>query len=335
MSDNTERTNTVPDVPTNTVPDVPTNTVPDALSEKRKLYVEQQQRFRDSEAGLEALKRKIEAEKETAIHHEKAAMEKEFGKKIRSIEYKTDDAERRRRNARTGAVKDRVKNQTAGLRSENAGYRSEIRTILKENGLSRLCGTKLFMSLYTPSGFKEVLTMILTFLIVLVGLPFLVTLFIEATWLKILVFAVMDVLFILLYFVIYGNTTGKKPRAIGSCRGLMNKIKINEKEIIGITRKIQKDPDDSCYNLNSYDAELTRFNQEKNDIVLAKQEAQAELENVTIPKIKEKIDGTYAQELQRLQQEFRESSESTKQLAAEIMTMQGTDPEGPGPETKG
>ena len=338
-----------------------------ALSEKRRRYAEEVKRFRDSEHRFDTLKKKIEAEKESKIRTRRAALETEYEKLLRAAEDKISEAEKRRKNARTGAMKERILNKTEAPRASIAASRGEIRRLLREEQLPGFCGTPFFMFMFLPQGFLDILKMIAVFTGLLVVLPVFVILLITAVWAKVLVFVLIDLAFIGLYVLIYCKTVMKKPRVLNECREILKKIRAEKKEILGITRKIRQDPDDSCYNLNAYDAELTRLNQEKNDIVLKKQEAQTEFENVEAPQIRAEVDAAGAEELEKAQQEFRSSSEAAKRLAETIAaeernldetyraeigeknltpegiaklieeekTMQRTDPEGPAPETKG
>lgn len=337
------------------------------LAETRKEYAEAQRRFRESERRLDALKKKIEAQKESDIRTKRAELETEYEKLLRAAEEKIGDAEKRRKGARTDAMKERIRKKTEMPRNEIKELREKIRKNLKEDKLPRFCGSEFYSFMFMPSGIADILKMAGVFVLALVAVPALIILLIKPVWAKVLTFALIDLAFIGLYLLIYRKTAAKKPKTLSACKELLKKIRAEKKEIAGTTRKIVKDPDDSYYNLNSYDAELTKFNQEKNDIVRKKQEALQIFESETAAQIKAEADAAGAEELDKAKQEFDSGAEETRKLAeliagaqrmleetygpvigeksltpegieqlmAEEKIKQRTDPEGPAPETKG
>lgn len=292
------------------------------LSGQKAVYSETQQKYKDSERALEALRKTIEKEKETILRTNRADVEAKFDKLIRWTESERGKAETQRKDARNAAVKDRIREETAGLVSANKFLKLNISRILKEKDLPSCCASGLFLCMYAPRGFGEQLIRILVFLITLVGIPFSVSLFPEEPWQKAAAAAAAALLAIGLYFLI------RQKVAVPGREGLLlvhdetDKIRANRKQIAKIRKSVRKDRDDSRYDLSRQDEEISRISRQKNEIAANKQQALSEFESVTSVKLKDEVDAAYAAELAEKIRETEQLRDEMNRYAEQILKME-------------
>ena len=88
-------------------------------------------------------------------------------------------------------------------------------------------------------------------------IPFIVTRFVEGTFLKILIWVLIAVFFAAIYFLISSWTKkGERNNTLTVMRSSMDRISDNRKFIRKRNKNIKADPDESQYNLYEYDQML-------------------------------------------------------------------------------
>ncbi len=170
-----------------------------------------------------------------------------------------------RNKAKDRGMKDRIDNETGTLAGENRDLHRLVRKTFKENGLPAYCDTKWFYALYCTQGGIEWLIKIIVFFMAIVGLPGIVVAIADPWWfLKIILWVVVAVLFIIVYMTIYLLSKDKDNGVLEDMRANRYKIADNEKNIRKIKKGIKTDGDESYYNLDGFDRELAEL-QEKID----------------------------------------------------------------------
>ncbi len=218
----------------------------------------------------------------------------------------------------------RYHEETKDLRQSDKDLKVEMQTLLRKHNMPSFCGKKLFFSLFYARNIKEVGTKLLAFLIGFAGIPGLVTFLIKQFVLDekkdvnmpfwcVLIAAVSFVILLIIYFVIYMNTKLKHPDVMRQARSIRDKMIANHKQAAAIRHSINKDNDESQYNLDAYDEKIKNLDAEADEIGKEKQEALRTFEEETRDMITEEIHGRRMPALESL----KEEKESLEKEAAD------------------
>lgn len=290
----------------------------DTLKEDKTAQAEASVKLKEAERALNTLKKTIEKEKADTVKARRDDIESDYAKQLKASESNISKAESERTKARTKGVNERIAEALVPARSEIKDLKDQIAAIVKSSGLPAYCKGKAFYTLFCAKGVGEILKLVLLFLLVLVALPFAVTLFLKKIWLKVAAFILIDIAAVLIYILIYSATVAKKQDAVAQCRRIVDRIKSDEKIIRQITKNIKGDKDDSSYNLGNYDEEISRHTAIRDDISNKRQQALSEFDNRTAETIKNDIDRRYAGELSETQNCFNQLSDELKAVTDRI-----------------
>lgn len=232
----------------------------------------------------------------------------------RARKKKVSDKRDKKKNQR---INERIQDETKDIRDNTRELEIEIKTLLKKNRVSSFVSTKLFFIMFMPRGIGEFGAMLLSFLIYFAGIPAaamgIIYTFIlsekkninTAFW-CVLVAAVFVVLQLIIYFIVYSRTKLRHQDVVAQARSLRDKIKANGRQIDAIRNSINKDRDESRYDLGSYDEKLAGLEDEADAIGKEKQEALRTFEDETKQIIIDEINGRRLQTLEDLKAEKRE-----------------------------
>ncbi len=291
----------------------------DSLDADRSQLTQASEASSRLEKDLAALTRNIIQEKDKTIDSRRADVEKEYSKKIRGVESEISSIENRRARARQEAVKDRVMNQTAGLKGEIASLQAQLQAFCKEQKLPGYCTTRLYYHLFCPKHFGEWLALLIIAALMIAALVVPVVFFDKLMYSGIAL--IVDIILLFLYFMIFSKTRGKHSNEINYCRQIVDRIYQDEKGVRQVTKNINMDKDDSPYDLSSFDSELAAKKQEKNNLEQLKTSALYQFDNVTKQQIISEIDSTYAERLTAAQNDAAQAKavvgEYTQKVAVE------------------
>ena len=174
-----------------------------------------------------------------------------------------------------------------------------------------ICNSSVFYTLFRPSGFVELFLCLLTFVVLFAALPFGIYYFIPAhkIWQLVLIYVVDILLIGGIYVSLMNATIGKHSAVIRDGRKIKNQIRSNRRKIKSLTKSIRTDADDTNYNLQSYDDEIAKAQQERNDVISRKQGAQNTFETVTTNIITDEIETAARPQLEELQKNFKAATE--------------------------
>lgn len=186
-------------------------------------------------------------------------------------EEKLNRSIKRKRQARDIAVEDRVKEETDGLRAENKRLKKVLVKIFKRVERPAFCATRLYFALFAPNGLMDYLIILLSASITFFAVPFTMIKVIQGTTVgKVFLYIGICVFFAGVYYLVLIYT---KPKAMWETiikgRPILGKIRKNKQEIRRISKNIRHDKDDSKYDLEEFDNEITR-NQGLYDVALAR-----------------------------------------------------------------
>lgn len=232
----------------------------------------------------------------------------------RARKKKVSDKRNKKKNQRMNA---RIEEETKDIRENTRELEVETKTLLKKNKVPSFVSSKLFFVMFMPRGIGEFGAMLLSFLAYFAGVPSLVTILIAQLVLKnkegintpfwcILIAAVLVILQLIIYFVIYSTTKLRHHDVILQVRSIRDKIKANSRQAAAIRNSISKDKDESTYNLGAYDEKLASLENEADSIGTEKQEALRTFEEETKQVIIDEINSRRLQTLEDLKTEKKE-----------------------------
>lgn len=232
----------------------------------------------------------------------------------RARKKKVSDKRNKKKNQRMNA---RIEEETKDIRENTRELEVETKTLLKKNKVPSFVSSKLFFVMFMPRGIGEVGEMLLSFLIYFAGVPALATILIVQLVLKdkeginmpfwcILIAALFVILQLIIYFVIYSTTKLRHHDVILQARSIRDKIKANGRQAAAIRNSINKDKDESTYNLEAYDEKLASLEEEADAIGTEKQEALRTFEEETKQVIIDEINSRRLQTLEDLKTEKTE-----------------------------
>ncbi len=234
-----------------------------------------------------------------------------YDKQLSQVDARLRKAQDEREHARKEGMKGRIKRETEPLVTENRELKRQLAAILKRDHVPSICNSSVFYTLFRPSGFVEILLCLLTFAAFFAALPFGIYYFIPAhkIWQLVLIYVVDILLIGGIYVSLMNATIGKHSAVIRDGRKIKNQIRSNRRKIKSLTKSIRSDADDTDYNLQSYDDEIAKAQQERNDVISRKQGAQNTFETVTTNIITDEIETAARPQLEELQKNFRAATE--------------------------
>ena len=220
----------------------------------------------------------------------------------------------KKRNERMDA---RYKEETKDLHARNREMRMEMTKLLRTNKLPSFCGSKLYFVLFYAQGASERLLQMLAFFCMYVCAPVLSVLITRSVVMKqnpkanvafwcVVVAALWIIGFLLIYFAIYNFTRLHKVDAMSQIREIRTRMDENSKQADAIRTSIQKDKDDSQYNLEAYDEKLSVLEKEAQTIGKEKQKALKTFESETVSMITDEIKNRKMPQIENLRQEKQE-----------------------------
>ena len=285
-------------------------------SEKMKKAIAQEEKSINDEINSTLKKRKSE-------------LESTYDDQLDTARKKVKKAQDKKNKEKSERVGQRVTEETADVNESSRQLKTEMKTLFKKNHVPSFCMSGLYYSLFMPKGINEFLTLLLSVIIGLVGLPcgiyFLFSRVIlkdtligknqvpiaESSVFMAIVVGVTIILVLGIYFLLFNVTKVKHRDTIAEGRKIRNQILANEKNVRAIKNAINKDKDESQYALDEYDAEIAQFQGEMEAIAQQKQDALTEFEKQTKVMITDEIQGRRMGKLNDMKQQ-REAVEAER-----------------------
>ena len=261
------------------------------------------------------------------IKKRKAEINATYDKEIDILNGKLKKLDNKRQSHKSKQQDARFKLETEGLRHEVDDCVSEINNVIKQNSISKICKTDLYYSLFMPKGIKDILILLLWILITVAAVPFSICGIGKYTFLKdvnskmvyyILIFVTCISMVFIVYLLFVNHTKVRYPGELKYCRNQKDKIRAINRQMRAIRNKIEKDKDESDYNLGDFDAKISALRQELNAVAEKKKKALADFESEKRPVIEKEIAGTYEGRLTELI-ERQKSAEQLQNNASKEM----------------
>ncbi len=300
------------------------------LQQARETVVELQDLEQRRDAAAEKLRqdmRLLENEKKAADDEIRRMTKKRldsitsgYDKQISKSQDRLRKAKNRRESAKGKGVKERIADETAGLREENRRIRLQIKTLFQEHNVPRICNTRLYYALFLPRWPMDLLILLLTVVICFFALPGGIYLLIpnRKPFMLLLLCAVCVLLFGVIYVLVGADTKSAHMDTLKEGREMRGQIRANQKKIRSVTRTIKRDLNEDVYDLGPYDDEIARLRQELSDLTSKKKEAVNTFETVTKNVIYDEIMESHSAKLETLSASVQQGDREYKELEAAV-----------------
>lgn len=264
--------------------------------------------------ALEQSRREMSEKIEKTIRSRQQELNQSFDKQLSQANGRLKKAQSQREKAKSQGVKGRIARETEPYRMENREMKRQLRALLEKDHVPSFCGTGLYFSLYMPRRPGEILTLLTAFLLLFGALPIGIYLLIpQRRVLLLCLIYLLDILLIGGLYVVTGNRTGKHREVLQQARDIRSQMLKNRGKIRRLTREIRRDSNEAGYNLEEFDDEITRVQQDRNEIIAKKQSAQNTFETVTRNILSDEIENAARPAQEALSEQL---SDTVKQRAA-------------------
>lgn len=240
--------------------------------------------------------------------------------KVRSVRIKRDKTKSKR-------VGERVSMETAELAEENRQLHVEMKTLFKAQHVPSVCMSKLYYALFMPKRIGEIIILLFTIVITYLGIPSLmyflsVNFFFKdnqnVTFLCTLTVSLTLFVLGLIYILMLNCIKIKHYDTLIEGRNINERVAANKRQMRAITNKINKDKDDSVYNLDKYDDKLAELEEELNQISEEKQQAMTIFENETKQVLTDEVNDRRREKLNQMIEEMEAVEENMTQTDENI-----------------
>ncbi len=269
--------------------------------------------------SLEQARREMSEKIEKTIRSREEELCETYDKQLSQVNSRLKKIQNQREKAKSQGVKGRIERETEPYRTENKEMKRQMLAVLEKDHAPRFCAGTLFFSLYMPRNLGEFGRLILAFLLLFAALPAGIYHFIPQHRMYMLcIIYVLDILIFGGLYVWIGNmTTGRHRDTIRQAREIRSQILKNRRKIRSVTREIRRDSNEAGYNLEEFDDEITRAQQDRNEIIAKKQSAQNTFETVTKNIISDEIETAARPAIDELSQHLSEVSRHRAELETE------------------
>ncbi len=277
--------------------------------EELKLLEEQEhsltQREKQLEKNLDAGKRRMADAVSQTVKKRREEIHASYDKEANQIQEQLKKIRGRREKAKNQGIKERIDDETAALHSENRSLRMQMKALMKKNHLPVYCRSTLYYSLYFPRHLKEVATFCLFVLIFFLALPGGIYLLIPEPklWYLFAIYVLDLVVFGGIYIAIGNRTKLLYMETLRQGREIVDQILTNKRQIRRITLAIRRDRNEALYDLERFDDEISRLQQELDDLAAKKKDALNTFESVTKTIITDEIERNHQSSLDQIEQE--------------------------------
>lgn len=281
--------------------------------------------------------RKAVSQEEKSIHDEitttikkrKNEIEKTYDDQLDAGRKKIKKAQDEKNKEKLERVGQRVNEETADVKEHTRQLKTELATLFKKNHVPSFCRSELYYILFMPKGFKEILVLIIFILIGLAGIPygsyrlfsdviFAGKKFAEAPYFMAIVVALSLLIVLGIYFLVFNLTKVRHRDVIAEGRKIRNQMVANDKNIQAIKNAINKDKDESQYELGEFDVRIEKLQGELDAVAQQKQNALTEFEQQTKQVITDEINGRRQGKVEELKQQCEATGEEQGQTEASL-----------------
>lgn len=213
----------------------------------------------------------------------------------------------KREKAKNQGMRERILEETKELREQNQELTTRLKTLFKQNRVPSFCRSTWFYALYMTGSIREFGILLISFLICFAGIPLGIYLLVPEPGRKLWILAIIYIADIVVFGGLYILAANKLKMnhltVLKQGKEIRSKIRGNRKKIRTITASIRKDRDEAIYNLEKYDDEIARIEQELEQISSKKKEALNTFNTVTKTIIADEIINNNKARMEALEEE--------------------------------
>lgn len=275
----------------------------------------------------ERLERTLESEKKAVADNIRLTVKKRaeeisasYDKEIVKGQEQLRRVRSKREKAKSQGVKDRIEEETATLQDYNRELRLKMKSLFQQKHVPRYCRTSLYYCLFFPRWFKEFMTLfvmvLIFFLAVPCGIYYLIP---DRQPMYLAGIYLLDILLFGGLYIAMGNK-GKMHNleALKEGRKIRDQIHSNDRKIKVIISTIRKDRNETLYNLEKFDDEIAKIEQELTRVTEQKKEALNTFETVTKVILSDEITHNNQERLDLLQTEYEQTAKQLRATEAQL-----------------
>ena len=283
-------------------------------------YIVDEKTRKETEKKLNIAQNRLENEKKQAVEKKKKEIETEYTKQIKQIDDEIRKIAREKESAREKAVKERIETETNPQRQRIEQLTKDFNETLTKDNVPWYAKNKVFFAIFYPDTLLEALASAAVFILAFILLPIILwKMFLgNDTTSFIVLNAIVVCLDMLITVAVLKNTREKHAAAMKQARKALDEIRKEKQEIRKLTDSIQKDKNDSLYDLKSYEEAATAKKEEKKQLESNKVKALDTFEKVTSGEIAKEIEDSYKNEMEKMKTEISALDEKCSLSKQEI-----------------
>lgn len=226
----------------------------------------------------------------------------------------------KREKAKNQGIKERIKEETEELNSENRELAIQIKTLFQQNQVPLFCRSRFYYALYFTKGLYEAAILLMTFLVCFLAVPYgsYILTGKQNTMYLIGIYIAAVIIFGGAYILINNITKVRHRDSLKRGRSILNVMISNNKKIRVITNTIRKDRNETIYDLEKYDDEIAKIEQELSEITQKKKEALTTFNKITKTIISDEIASSSKARLEELKNNCNTVSLEIKEINTRI-----------------
>lgn len=299
----------------------------EAVEQLKKELAEYKNQEKNLKKAIATEEKSIQDEIAQTIRKRKNEIEKAYDNQIEENKSKSRKMKTKRDKAKSKRMDQRVSEETADLAEENRQLQVEMKTLFKANHVPAFCRSSLFYSLFMTKRMLDVLSLLVTIVIIYVGVPILMYVLSVNVFFKgnaqitmLSTLTVASTLFVLgaVYIFILNSIKVKHYNTLCEGRVIRDKIAANKRQMRAIRNTISKDKDDSQYGLDKYDDKLAELDDELKNISQEKQEAMTLFENETKQVLTDEVNDRRLAKLEKMKEDIEVLDDNMSLLEEDI-----------------
>lgn len=288
-----------------------------------------QKEYSQLELEEKQLKKQLEAEKKAVddlvfltIKKRREEVNSSYDKQISKGQERLKKAKAKREKAKSQGMKDRIMEETAGLREENRQISLEIKSLFQREGVPAFCRHGWYYALYMPRTLKEIGILLLVILVCFAGIPWggyhMIPEEARRSWMLVVIYLIDIILLGSIYLTVGNHTKIGNLEVIRQGRMIRDKLNSNQKKIRQITKGIRRDRNEAIYNLEKFDDEISRMAQELAELAAKKQEAINTFDTVTQTIISDEIINSSKDKIQQLTHSYERTEKRREEAERQV-----------------
>jgi hypothetical protein len=272
------------------------------------------------ENNLESEKKKMNDTIQQTVKQRRDEIHANYDKELSKVQEQLKKVRARREKAKNQGIKERIADETECFISENKSLMKQLKNLVSQKHLPVICRTKLYYSLYFPRHLKEFFTFLMFVVIFFVAVPWGIYLWIPGrrTFYLALIYVVDLLVFGGIYLYIGNHTKLLYMETLRECRSILDSVHDNKKKIKRTKKEIKRDRNESHYDLGKFDDEISRLQQEQEQVTAQKKEALNTYESVTKNILMDEIENNFKEELDQLEREHEQAQMELKVVQTEL-----------------